>query len=426
MIEGCHEVTSGVDGAKNLGEPQCVQALQAWVEKSLDPADKSVCATTECGAAHWLGPCGRMCCMTRSRRLKPTLDPVESAVIAGLHYVDPSSEGFRRRRAGKGFCYLDTRGRVLRDAAHLKRIRSLVIPPAWRDVWICPSADGHLQAVGYDARGRRQYRYHPAYRQVRNETKFARMAEFGLALPRIRRQVNQDLSQPGLPREKVLATVVRLLETTFIRIGNSEYAKENDSFGLTTLRNRHVDVEGSTVRFRFRGKSGLSHEVEVKDRRVAKVIKICLDLPGYNLFEYVDEGNTVRSISSTDVNTYIKGITGQEFTAKDFRTWAGTVQTALALASIGVCSCETEAKRNIVAAIKDTAKRLGNRPATCRNYYVHPAITESYVSGTLLEYVKASGDGETMTVSDSPRLHPEEICVLRLIQSLSAPTQKAA
>jgi DNA topoisomerase-1 len=346
-------------------------------------------------------------------------DAIESALTAGLHYVDASGDGFGRRRAGKGFCYFDSHGRLIRDARHLGRIRSLVIPPAWNRVWICPSPNGHLQAVGYDARGRRQYRYHPSYRQIRDETKFARMPEFALRLPRIRTRVNRDLALPGMSRDRVLASVVRLLETTFIRVGNAEYARDNDSFGLTTLRNRHAAIRGSTVRFRFRGKSGVSHEVEITDKKVARVVRSCHDLPGYNLFEYVDEDGNVRNVSSGDVNAYIKGIAGGEFTAKDFRTWAGTVQTSLALESIGAFDSITEAKRNVVEAIKETAKRLGNRPATCRKYYVHPAVVESYLEGALLPAL-ASG------VKTSNRLHRDEARILGLIQDWVAPTRKVA
>jgi DNA topoisomerase-1 len=362
-----------------------------------------------------------------SHRSKLAPDPIDSAVSAGLRYVDASSPGFTRRRAGKGFCYLATNGTVLRDRSHISRIRSLVIPPAWSRVWICPLPNGHLQAIGYDARGRRQYRYHPRYRKVRDETKFARMAEFARALPLIRRQTDLDLQLPDLPREKVLASVVRLLETTFIRVGNVEYAKENDSFGLTTLRNRHVEIKGSTLRFRFRGKSGVSHEVELHDRRVARVVKACHDLPGYNLFEYVDDSGAIHAINSSDVNSYIKGITGKDFTAKDFRTWAGTVLTTWALGAMGSFESETEAKRNIVSAIKDTATRLGNRPATCRAYYVHPAVLDAYLEGTLPQFLKAPAQsGSAEKSPDHQTLYPEEACVLRLIESYSAPSRRAA
>jgi DNA topoisomerase-1 len=340
-----------------------------------------------------------------------------------LEYITNATAGYSRRRAGKGFCFLDTKGVVLKNHRALARITASAVPPAWTQVWICPSPNGHLQAIGYDARGRRQYRYHARYRAIRNQTKFERLPEFANHLPIVRSRILEDLSRPGLPREKVLATVVRLLETTFIRIGNDEYARENDSFGLTTLRNRHVDIEGSTIRFRFRGKSGIEHEVEVKDRRLARIVRDCHDLPGYHLFEYLDEEEAVRKIGSADVNEYLKSITGKDFTAKDFRTWAGTVQTALHLASIAPFTSMTEAKRNIVSAIKDTAKSLGNRPATCRNYYVHPAIAESYLAGTLVLTVRPSRIEE---IADDRQLHPEEACVLRLIQNYTGTTLKAA
>ena len=253
------------------------------------------------------------------------------------------------------------------------------------------------------------------------------MTEFARALPLIRHQTDRDLQLSGLPRQKVLASVVRLLETTFIRVGNVEYARENDSFGLTTLRNRHVDIEGSTLRFRFRGKSGLSHDVELHDRRVAKVVKACHDLPGYSLFEYLDEEGAVHTICSSDVNSYIKNITGEDFTAKDFRTWAGTVQTTLALAAVGSFESEAEARRSIVAAIKDTATRLGNRPATCRAYYVHPAVIEAYLDGALPRFVKPPRQTKpTGKSSDHQTLYPEESCVLRLIQTYRPQSRKAA
>lgn len=319
-----------------------------------------------------------------------------------------------RKRAGSGFTFIDPEGRRLRDRAELKRIRSLVIPPAWTKVWICPSPQGHLQAVGYDIRGRRQYRYHPLYRQVRNHTKFSRMLDFAKALPGIRRRVQEDVGRTGLPREKVLATVVQLLETTFIRVGNAEYARENNSFGLTTMRNRHVDIEGGTLRFRFTGKSGLEHEVELHDRRLARIVKQCHDLPGYELFQYIDEQAERHAVSSEDVNSYLREVTGEDFTAKDFRTWAGTVQTALALEEIGGFQSETEAKRNIVAAIKSTARKLGNRPATCRNYYVHPAILDAYTDGSLLEMMAQAKKDETTEAEGG--LNREERCVAATIR----------
>lgn len=336
-------------------------------------------------------------------------DPVQSAIVAGLRYVTAMRHGILRKRAGRGFTFIDPEGRRLRDRGELKRIRSLVIPPAWTKVWICPSPQGHLQAAGYDARGRRQYRYHPLYRQVRNHTKFSRMLDFAKALPGIRRRVQEDISRTGLPREKVLATVVQLLETTFIRVGNAEYARENQSFGLTTLRNRHVDIEGGTLRFRFTGKSGLEHEVELHDRRLARIVKQCHDLPGYELFQYIDAGGERHAVSSEDVNSYLREVAGEDFTAKDFRTWAGTVQTALALEEIGGFQSETEAKRNIVSAIKSTARKLGNRPATCRNYYVHPAILDAYMDGSLPDAMARAEETED-------ELNREERCVVAIIR----------
>jgi DNA topoisomerase-1 len=330
---------------------------------------------------------------------KPRLpkDPKQSALIAGLRYVTCSSRGIQRKKAGKGFFYVDPDGKVVRDKDVLRRIRSLVIPPAWRGVWICPQANGHLQAIGIDARGRRQYRYHPQYRLIRNQTKFHQI-DFSQALPAIRKRVEDDLSLPGLPREKVLATVVRLLETTFIRVGNEEYARENSSYGLTTMRDRHVEIEGSTLRFHFRGKSGQMHEIAVEDKRLARIVRACRDLPGYELFQYKDDYGELHSIDSSDVNQYIHEITGGDFSAKDFRTWAGTVQAALALADIGPHTTQTEAKSKIVEAVKRVAGRLGNRPATCRNYYVHPAILDAYSEGALLDAIK-EGEIETCVVN---------------------------
>jgi len=325
-------------------------------------------------------------------------DPKKSAPAAGLRYVSRASQGIQRRRRGKGFAYIDCDGHSVHDPVVLLRIRSLVLPPAWEGVWICPEAEGHLQATGIDARGRRQYRYHPHYRSIRNQTKFHSMLEFAKALPEIRAQVEHDLRRQGLPREKVIATVVRLLETTFIRVGNEEYAKENSSYGLTTLRDRHVNIDGGTLRFHFRGKSAQMHEVTVEDKRLARIVKACRDLPGYELFQYRDDYGEIHSIDSSDVNGYLHAASGRDFSAKDFRTWAGTVQCALALAEIGPSASQTESKRNIVEAIKRTAKRLGNRPATCRNYYVHPAILDACMSGSLIQAM-SRGDPEQCVVN---------------------------
>ncbi len=354
---------------------------------------------------------------SRKRSHGVQVDPKESAAQAGLRYVTYGGPGITRKRSGKGFVYLGTDGKPLKDKQHLERIKSLVLPPAWERVWICASPLGHLQAVGVDAKGRKQYRYHPRYREFRNETKFRKMQDFSRALPGIRKHVNKDLALTGLPREKVLATVVRLLETTFIRIGNVEYARENDSFGLTTLRNRHVDLEGGTLKFHFRGKSGQEHEIELHDRRLARIVRQCQDLPGHELFQYVGETGERHTIDSCDVNDYLKQITGSDFTAKDFRTWAGTVQSALKLASLGPSQSETETKRNVLEAVKYTAKRLGNKPATCRKYYIHPFVLEAYGDGSLIDYVKPPSEEFVPT---EIALHPEEQCVIKLIQSREA------
>lgn len=321
--------------------------------------------------------------------LLPT-DPYESAKIAGLRYVSDRQPGIARRRAGTGFSYRLPTGTPVRDRDTLRRIRSLVIPPAWSHVWICPSPNGHLQAVGIDARGRKQYRYHAAYRAVRDATKFTRMVAFGIALPGIRERVAEHLKLPGLPKNKVLATVVRLLETTSIRVGNDEYRKQNESFGLTTLRNRHVEIAGCTLHFRFKGKSGQEHDIHLTDRKLARIVADCQELPGYELFQYKDSSGEICRVTSDDVNQYLHDLTGEEFTAKDFRTWNGSRAAALALEAIGPAASETAAKKNIVAAIKATASSLGNRPATCRKYYVHPAVLDAYNDGSLSEVMRGS------------------------------------
>lgn len=306
----------------------------------------------------------------------------EAAEEAGLQYVSDDRRGYSRRSKNGDFEYLDTEGRKIRDEQRLLRIRHLAIPPAWTDVWICPSPTGHIQATGRDARRRKQYRYHESWRKIRDENKFARLADFAAALPKIRRRVSQDIRLSRLPRQKVLATVVRLLERTFIRIGNEEYARENKSFGLTTMRNRHVMVKGARLRFRFRGKSGREHEVDVTDRRIAKIVAKCQDLPGQDLFEYVDDDDEVRDVTSQDVNAYLREITGQDFTAKDFRTWAGTLLATMALNAQERFETKKRAKANVKAAICAVAELLGNTPAVCRKCYVHPAIVEAYLSGS--------------------------------------------
>ncbi|HEY7216298.1 MAG TPA: DNA topoisomerase IB [Thermoanaerobaculia bacterium] len=316
--------------------------------------------------------------------------PVESAKAAGLRYVTDDEPGIRRSKRGKGFTYLDPQGRTVKDPQQLERIRKLAIPPAWTDVWICSRPNGHLQATGRDARGRKQYRYHAGWRQVRDETKFGRMAAFGEALPKIRERTERDLALSGLPREKVLAAVVRLLETTLIRVGNKEYARQNNSFGLTTLRDRHVDVSGSRLRFEFRGKSGKEHSVEIQDRRLARIVKQCRDLPGQRLFQYLDDEGERQSVSSEDVNVYLRETTGEDFTAKDFRTWGGTVLALSALLAAEPCETEKEADKAVVEAVKRVAGELGNRPAICRKYYVHPVVIEAFLQGSLAEALAAA------------------------------------
>ncbi|HEY3334549.1 MAG TPA: hypothetical protein VGK16_04860 [Candidatus Limnocylindrales bacterium] len=305
-----------------------------------------------------------------------------AAADAGLRWTTDGRPGIARRRAGRGWSYRAADGTPVRDATTLARIRSLAIPPAWTDVWICPSPRGHLQATGRDARGRKQHRYHPAFREHREGAKFDRMLAFAEALPRIRERVDEDLGRPGLPREKVLAAVVRLLELTLIRVGNEEYARLNRSFGLTTLRDRHARIEGSRLRFRFTGKSGKRHEVTIRDRRLARVVGRCQDLPGQDLLQYVDDEGEVRDVRSEDVNAYLREIAGDvDVTAKDFRTWAGTVLTYRALRALQPGTTEQESRRNVVEAIRQTSERLGNTPAVARRSYVHPAILRAYLDG---------------------------------------------
>jgi DNA topoisomerase-1 len=314
-------------------------------------------------------------------------DPIAAARDAGLRYVGDDRPGIRRRRAGSGFVYVGPDGRHVGDRHTLARIRRLAVPPAWRDVWICPRADGHIQAVGRDARGRKQYRYHADWRQIRDATKFERLATFARRLPAIRRRVAADLRREGMPREKVLAIVVRLLETTSIRIGNAEYARANGSFGLTTLHSRHADVTATRVRFRFRGKAGKLHEIDVADRELARLVGKCQDLPGQELFRYVGEGGKSRPIGSSDVNQYLREVTGDEFSAKDFRTWAGTIAAALAFGELPPPPSAAGAKRAVSACIEKVAEQLGNTPAVCRKCYVHPLVIDAFTRGITLHDV---------------------------------------
>jgi DNA topoisomerase-1 len=350
---------------------------------------------------------------TTKRRVQPDRASEESAKAAGLVYVCADTPGIRRMRSGKGFKYVDARGRVITDKMTLGRIRRLAIPPAWREVWICPKAEGHLQAVGYDARGRKQYRYHPRWREVRDENKYTNMLAFAKALPRIRRKFEEHLRLPGLSREKVLATVVKILEKGFIRVGNDEYARTNNSYGLTTLRDRHVAVNGSTIRFQFRGKAGKYHKIDLEDRRLAKIIANCQAIAGQELFQYIDDEGKPRDITSTDVNEYLKEISGGDFTAKDFRTWAGTVQAAAALSQCGACGTRKEAKQRLKQAIEAVAQQLGNTPAICRKCYVHPFVIQAWLDGSMNgAFKKARVDGE----SGRSALKPEESSLLEFLR----------
>jgi DNA topoisomerase I len=338
----------------------------------------------------------------------PGADPSEAARAAGLRHVSDSGPGIRRKRSGKRFTYLDVNGEPIRDQGELARIATLVIPPAWIDVWICPSPRGHIQATGRDAKGRKQYRYHPRWREVRDQTKYGRLRAFGEALPHLRQRVDHDLDRPGLSREKVLATVVRLLETTLVRVGNEEYARHNGSYGLTTLQDEHVDVHGATIQLSFRGKSGKEQTVDAHDRRLAGIVKRCRELPGQELFQYQDAEGQTHPIGSADVNAYLREAMGEEFTAKDIRTWAGSVLAAQELLRRGPASSETECRHNLAAAIQAVSERLGNTPVICRRCYVHPAVIEAYQDGTLAEL------GAARTRRRSP-LPSEEAIVLRLL-----------
>ena len=317
------------------------------------------------------------------------LDPLVAVERAQLRYVSDTKPGITRHKARNAFDYCLADGSLVRELATLKRIRALAIPPAWTDVWICRDPNGHLQATGRDQRGRKQYRYHPRWREVRDEAKYEKLLTFGQVLPVIRARVAADLQRHGLPREKVLAAIVRLMELTLFRVGNSEYAKTNKSYGLTTLRDRHVAIEGSHVHLTFRGKSGLRREGDITDRRLARIIKACRDLPGYELFQYVNEAGARHAVGSEDVNVYLREITGEDITAKDFRTWAGTHLAAEALRKFARLDSEAKRKKAIIRAVEKVARHLGNTPAICRRCYIHPAILDGYLDGSLLNALAA-------------------------------------
>ena len=344
---------------------------------------------------------------------RENVDAADMAKAAGLLYVSDTRPGIRRRRVGRGFSYIGLDGRPLHERAELERIKRLAIPPAWVDVWIAASARGHIQATGRDARGRKQYRYHPRWREVRDAAKYDHLLVFARALPTIRSQVDQDLRLEGLPREKLLATVVALLGLTLLRVGNEEYARLNHSYGLTTLRNRHVDVGGSRLRFHFRGKAGKEHDIGIRDRRLARIVKRCQELPGHDLFEYRDANGDARTVESDDVNAYLRALTGEDFTAKDFRTWGGTVAAAWALADLGGFSSAAEAKGKIALAIKSAASHLGNTPSICRKCYVHPGIIQAYLDGSLLTQLK--NRSRVNAKGSFTGLHPDEVAVVDLL-----------
>jgi DNA topoisomerase I len=350
----------------------------------------------------------------RRRRVGPFTAPKEAAKAAELRHVNDGEPGITRHVSGKGFSYKRPDRKTVRDPSTLARIKSLVIPPAWTEVWICTDAEGHLQATGRDARGRKQYRYHHGWRRVRDETKYGRAALFGESLPTIRKRVNDDLAKPGLSRERVLATLVRLLELTFIRVGNTEYAKANKSFGLTTLQDRHVQIAGANVVFSFRGKSKKSHEVRLTDRRLAQLIKRCRDIPGQDLFQYLDADGTRHPIRSTEVNEYLRSISANDFTAKDFRTWAGTLLAANALLEAHKAG-EKFSKASAQRLVQTVAAQLGNTPAVCRKCYIHPAILQSFETPALIDRLV----GETAKKTRKQGLTREESALLRFLEGSS-------
>jgi DNA topoisomerase-1 len=365
---------------------------------------------------------------TTARKIPPSVpitDPVESAKASGLRYLMDTSPGITRKRAGAGFHYIDPRGKPVRDPKQLKRIKSLVIPPAWTEVWISPIADSHLQATGRDSKRRKQYRYHPRWREVRDQTKYDRLIAFGRILPAVRAQVQKDLTLPGLSRQKVIATIVKLLETTLIRVGNEEYAQQNNSFGLTTMRDQHVKVAGEKIHFAFRGKSGVRFALDLKNKKLATIVKRCQDLPGQELFQYIDDDGEQRTVDSSDVNEYLREITKADFTAKDFRTWAGTVLAALALREVQQFDSQAQAKRNIVSAIEAVAKKLGNTRAVCRKCYIHPGVVNSYLDGTLVQTLGQRVKHEMAETLN--QLCPEEAAVLAILeQQLKSPAEQKA
>ena len=340
-----------------------------------------------------------------------------SAIRAGLRYVTDGTAGIRRRRVGKGFTFISPEGRPIREGPLRTRILSLVIPPAWTEVWICPDPRGHIQATARDARGRKQYRYHALYREARDQSKFRRMLEFSEILPRIRERVEKDLRGRDLSRRRVLATVVRLLDKTLIRVGNDEYARENNSFGLTTLRDRHVQIDGARMHFSFRGKSGVRQEVAIEEPRLARIVQQCKDLPGQELFQFLDAEGRRQSISSDDVNDYLRETAGRDVTAKDFRTWAGTMMAARELSAMGPAASRRQAERNVVRAIDAVAERLGNTRTVCRKYYIHPGLVRAYHMGLTVRLPSASVPRQYRRPHPPAALRRDEVAVLQFLQN---------
>jgi DNA topoisomerase I len=349
--------------------------------------------------------------------------PIEhrkAAVRAGLQYVTDGVAGISRRRSGKGWSYYTVGGALITDTATRKRLNSLGIPPAWIDVWICPDPDGHIQVTARDARGRKQYRYHPSYREARDQSKFRRMLEFSEILPALRERVERDLRAADLTRRQLLGTVVRLLDKTLIRVGNDEYARENHSYGLTTLRRKHVQVNGAVLSFIFRGKSGVEHSITVNDPRIARIVQRCQDLPGQEIFQYLDTFGKRKPIVSDDVNDYLREVSGRDVTAKDFRTWGGTMVAAVELRAMGSASSRREADRNIVRALDAVAERLGNTRTVCRKYYVHPALLEAYHLGLTAPFPAAEMPAQTRRKTSVAALRRDEVVVLQFLQGLAA------
>jgi DNA topoisomerase-1 len=345
-------------------------------------------------------------------------DPhIESAKAAGLTYVTDAEPGISRKGSGRGFAFYDPDGRLIRDRGLRRRLKALAIPPAWSEVWICSDPNGHLQVTARDNKGRKQYRYHPRFREVRDESKFGRMLAFSEVLPLIRERVEQDLSRRGLHREKVLATVVWLLERTLFRVGNVAYARNNRSYGLTTLKSKHVTVRGASLRFEFRGKSGVTRSANITDRRIARIVQRCQELPGQELFKYLDDEERRQAVDSGDINEYLRQISGQDVTAKDFRTWAGTISAAMALSELGPATSERETKKNVVQAVDQVADRLGNTRAVCRKYYVHPAVLDAYERGLVMELPPAPpAELDEKRERPSAALRREEAAVLQFLQ----------